>query len=672
MSQLFFNNARGVLAESVSTGSTLLKIKDHANIPTSLAIGDYFLLTLFRDTTRYGENIEVVKVTAITAGTNGQLNLTVEREYEFPAQIHTAGARLEARLTAQSLRDLLSEAKSFTQAEVAALLNAAPGALDTLNELAAALGDDPNFAATMTTELGKKLDKTIYTAADVLAKLLTVDGNGSGLDADTLDGKQLATIEQEYMAADQAHVDALNPHPQYAQVADDLATLDWNFATGKYARDNGERVETTNLGELATVTRPDTKQVVGPNGFQRTVIAGAVARQWNPMTGEAEGAVQERASKNLLKFSQEFVGWSEAAKGMITPTKTWAPDGTYTGILVSKPAEPYRFISNRDTDGLLGCTCCASIFVKKNTLDKLSILLSSDGGSTIDGRVVFDLNTETGLDANSLALKGNGIEAVRGGWYRVWVAATFSSGMTTRAYFYPGSYSDATEGDIFFWGAQLELGDKPTSYIPTPATFESRASTGTYFDSNGVLQTAAIDQPRENHVLVDGEWVSQGLLIEPKAATNLLRWSEAFDNSVWFKTRCTVTTNAATSPDGSATADKLIEDTSENTTHHVGENYTVSPGTTYTFSCFFKASERTQALLKMASAGGTWGVGEPAFVLDLLNGQIISLTGVGSASATYEGNGWYRLAVTATAQASDHVPMRVTIADGGSELYLNP
>ncbi|MED5458511.1 MAG: hypothetical protein VYA65_01060, partial [Pseudomonadota bacterium] len=124
MSQLFFNNARGVLAESVSTGNTLIKIKDHANIPTSLASGDYFLLTLFRDTTRYGENIEVVKVTAITAGTNGQLNLTVERGYEFPAQIHTAGARLEARLTAQSLRDLLSEAKSFTQGEVAALLDA--------------------------------------------------------------------------------------------------------------------------------------------------------------------------------------------------------------------------------------------------------------------------------------------------------------------------------------------------------------------------------------------------------------------------------------------------------------------------------------------------------------------------------------------------------------------
>ena len=37
--------------------------------------------------------------------------------------------------------------------------------------------------------LGLKLDRTSYTASDVLEKLKTVDGVGSGLDADTLDGK---------------------------------------------------------------------------------------------------------------------------------------------------------------------------------------------------------------------------------------------------------------------------------------------------------------------------------------------------------------------------------------------------------------------------------------------------------------------------------------------------
>ena len=45
------------------------------------------------------------------------------------------------------------------QTAVAALVDAAPGALDTLNELAAALGDDPNFATTVTNGLTAKMDK---------------------------------------------------------------------------------------------------------------------------------------------------------------------------------------------------------------------------------------------------------------------------------------------------------------------------------------------------------------------------------------------------------------------------------------------------------------------------------------------------------------------------------
>lgn len=45
---------------------------------------------------------------------------------------------------------------AFVQATIAALIASAPGALDTLNELAAALGNDPNFAATMTNALALK------------------------------------------------------------------------------------------------------------------------------------------------------------------------------------------------------------------------------------------------------------------------------------------------------------------------------------------------------------------------------------------------------------------------------------------------------------------------------------------------------------------------------------
>ena len=48
--------------------------------------------------------------------------------------------------------------QTWVTAQINALVNAAPGALDTLKELATALGNDPNFATTMTTALGTKLD----------------------------------------------------------------------------------------------------------------------------------------------------------------------------------------------------------------------------------------------------------------------------------------------------------------------------------------------------------------------------------------------------------------------------------------------------------------------------------------------------------------------------------
>lgn len=59
---------------------------------------------------------------------------------------------------------------------ITALVNASPAALDTLKELADALGNDPNFATTMATQLGSKLDAsaiTVMTNADIDAILAT-------------------------------------------------------------------------------------------------------------------------------------------------------------------------------------------------------------------------------------------------------------------------------------------------------------------------------------------------------------------------------------------------------------------------------------------------------------------------------------------------------------------
>ena len=49
--------------------------------------------------------------------------------------------------------------KTYVDTKVAGLVDSAPETLDTLNELAAALGDDPNFATTIATQIGGKVDK---------------------------------------------------------------------------------------------------------------------------------------------------------------------------------------------------------------------------------------------------------------------------------------------------------------------------------------------------------------------------------------------------------------------------------------------------------------------------------------------------------------------------------
>lgn len=54
---------------------------------------------------------------------------------------------------------LSSSQKTYIDQKVAGVVDAAPGTLDTLNELAAALGDDPNFATTVSNSIGTKLAK---------------------------------------------------------------------------------------------------------------------------------------------------------------------------------------------------------------------------------------------------------------------------------------------------------------------------------------------------------------------------------------------------------------------------------------------------------------------------------------------------------------------------------
>lgn len=84
---------------------------------------------------------------------------TTNRSYKLPNAGNFLAddvQRLRDALTAIDADIFARYTKTETDQKLAALINGAPGALDTLNELAAAMGNDPNFAATITNALAGK------------------------------------------------------------------------------------------------------------------------------------------------------------------------------------------------------------------------------------------------------------------------------------------------------------------------------------------------------------------------------------------------------------------------------------------------------------------------------------------------------------------------------------
>ena len=95
--------------------------------------------------------------------------------------------------------------KAYVDTEVAGVVDSAPSALNTLNELAAALGDDANFSTTVTNSIGTKLPLAggTMTGNIVMSGSQTVDGRDVSADGTKLDG-----IENSADVTDATNVDA--------------------------------------------------------------------------------------------------------------------------------------------------------------------------------------------------------------------------------------------------------------------------------------------------------------------------------------------------------------------------------------------------------------------------------------------------------------------------------
>jgi len=197
----------------------------------------------------------------------------------------------------------------------------------------------------------------------------------------------------------------------------------------------------------------------------------------------------------------------------------------------------------------------------------------------------------------------------------------------------------------------------------------TRASDATFFDADGVLQTAGTNVPRFDHDPATG--ASRGILIE-EARTNLFERSAEFDNAYWTKQDATITANSVASPNGQTVADTLVENSGAVTNPRVYRDVTISTAGAFTLSCFVKAAGRDRCRLMFSGGAGTaWTSTRIANFLLTGSGSISSTSGTGvTATIASVGSDWYRCTISATSDSNGTARNSIYVLDGtASESY---
>lgn len=335
------------------------------------------------------------------------------------------------------------------------------------------------------------------------------------------------------------------------------------------------------------------------------------------------------APHNLLTHSDMFANaaWTKT-NSSITANTTAAPDGTLTADkLVENTATSSHIINLATAVSIPANTAItASVYLKASERTRARLIVANSAYSA-SARV--DVNLSNGTIGSPAALAGSptnlnaSILFVGNGWYRVSLTATLDA-VSTSANVQVNinddagnqSYTGNGTSGVFIWGAQLEIGTTAREYQNT-------------------------------------------------SVKNLLGFSEAFDNAAWTKSNSSITANATAAPNGTLTADKLVENTA-NSTHETSISIAVTSGVPYTASVYVKAAERPTISLVLDTGfteSRTW------FNLTTLT----ATTTTGSITSSYiqpVGNGWFRVGVTQTATSTTNANLRFRIWTGTTTVYI--
>jgi hypothetical protein len=255
-------------------------------------------------------------------------------------------------------------------------------------------------------------------------------------------------------------------------------TLNLNFA--------GSRT----LDPRITFTRTSSATFMGRDGLVKIAPANSARfdHLYNSTTGEVEslGLLVEEQRTNLITNSQgtgmDDPNWGTNSNSVIIQTNsTIAPDGTLTAnkVSASTVSELHLFNSNIFS-ATSGTTYTFSCFFKPA---ELSWVYFRTGGTPFgsngfifnitDGSLGVQVNT---LDSSPIIVK------YPNNWYKISITKTATStGNGLLQIIVPnGNSTSIFSGDeisgFYVWGAQLEAGAFPTSYIPTTTSTVTRTA----------------------------------------------------------------------------------------------------------------------------------------------------------------------------------------------------